>query len=706
MSGFERLHPHLRHALVHDLGWRSLRPVQEMAVDAVLDGCNSVVLAPTAGGKTEAAVFPVLSRILTEGLAPVSALYLCPIRALLNNQEERLRKYARMVGLDVFKWHGDVSDSRKSQFRAAPTHLLMTTPESLEVMLMSARTDARALFAGLSAVIIDEVHAFAGDDRGAHLASLLERLVVFCERDVQRIGLSATVGNPETIGRWLQGSSTRPFRLVDPPRVKADRDLTVESCTDIGEAAAGIRRIARGRKSLVFVDSRAKAERVAHALGHSGVEVFIHHSSVSRADRALAEEQFARGSNTAIVCTSTMELGIDIGDLDQVIQVDAPGSVASFLQRIGRTGRRVDTKARCAFFCLSDESLLQSVALLRLAESGWVEDVRPAARAMHVLAHQMLALTLQEGGVSRHRVRPWLQTAYPFTEVSDADLKNLVDTMVARDVLHESDARLSLGRRGEALYGRKNFFELYAVFTAPPVLRVVHGKDEVGYVQAMFVSMHDAAQGPLCFRLAGRAWTQVGVDWAKGVLLVKPAEHGRVPSWLGTPGGLSYDLCQAMLDVLVREGDEGRWLTPGGTVALTGLRQGYDGLLEGGASTLEGGSDGVQWHTFAGAAVNRLLAAALRGFTQQHWVAGNLSLRCRDVDLGHARAMVARLPGVDWDATAHTTVGAMASGMVSKFQPCLPAEAEQRLLAERLLDVDATRRFVGGVPVRVVGGGQ
>src|SRR5512138_852451 len=149
MAGIERLHPHLQHAIVHDLGWRALRPVQDLTIDAVLDGCNSVVLAPTAGGKTEAAMFPLLSRILAENINPVAALYVCPIRALLNNQEERLQAYARMVGLDVFKWHGDVSDSRKQKFRESPSHLLMTTPESLEVMMISARNDARALFANL-----------------------------------------------------------------------------------------------------------------------------------------------------------------------------------------------------------------------------------------------------------------------------------------------------------------------------------------------------------------------------------------------------------------------------------------------------------------------------------------------------------------------------------------------------------------------------
>jgi ATP-dependent Lhr-like helicase len=166
VAGLERLHPHLQHAISHDLGWRSLRPVQELTIKAVLDGCNTVVLAPTAGGKTEAAMFPLLSRILSEEIGPVAILYVCPIRALLNNQEERLKSYARMVGLEVFKWHGDVSDSKKQGFRASPAHVLMITPESLEVMMISARTDAPTLFRNLSAVVIDEVHAFAGDDRG------------------------------------------------------------------------------------------------------------------------------------------------------------------------------------------------------------------------------------------------------------------------------------------------------------------------------------------------------------------------------------------------------------------------------------------------------------------------------------------------------------------------------------------------------------
>lgn len=694
-----RLHPHVQHAVVNDLGWRDLRPVQSMTIDAVLDGANAVVLAPTAGGKTEAAIFPVLSQILTEHRTPVSVLYVCPTKALLNNQEDRLRQYARMVGLDVFKWHGDVSASVKARFRREPAHILLTTPESIEVMLISAKTDARALFAGLGTVIIDEVHAFAGDDRGAHLVSILERLSEFCDRDIQRIGLSATVGNPRVIGQWLQGSSHRPFRLVDPPRPPITRDLCIDVADDLTGAARGIALLASGRKSLVFVESRSRAEKVAEALGGSGVEVFIHHSSVSRTDRALAEERFSHGSNTAIVATSTMELGIDVGDLDQVFQVDAPSSVASFLQRMGRTGRRSGTRSNCTFFCLTSESLLQAVALLRLAQDGWVEDVAPAEGAMHVLAHQILALTLQEGGISRHRVLPRLSEAWPFASIRESHLRQLVDTMVEREILYEADGLLSLGQRGERLYGRKNFFELYAVFSSPPMLRVQNRQDEVGYVSALFVQGHDNQHGPLCFRLGGRAWQAVRIDWGKSTLEVRPADRGQVPSWLGMSGVLPYALCQVMMKALIEPGPEAAWLTPIAARTLAELRLGYEGLLDEGTAPLEDHGDNVLWHTFAGGGINRLLAAGLESLTGDNWVAGNLTLKSKAAGIVKVRDAIRHLRELDWEALATSRAHELARGRISKFQPCLPQHTEDRLLAERLLDLPGALRFLGTIRV-------
>jgi ATP-dependent Lhr-like helicase len=320
---------------------------------------------------------------------------------------------------------------------------------------------------------------------------------------------------------------------------------------------------------------------------------------------------------------------------------------------------------------------------------------------MHVLAHQVMALILQEGGISRHRMLPWVEAAYPFSSVRVERFQELVDTMVERGILYEADGLLSLGQRGEKLYGRKNFFELYAVFTAPPIMRVQHGKEDVGHIQALFVSMHDKNAGPLCFRLAGRAWEVGQVDWSKGVLHVKPAEHGRVPSWLGQPGTLSTELCQSMRDVLLQEGLEDGWLTRTAALELKELRGSYADVLEDGNAPLEDQSDGVTWHTFAGGAVNRLLAAGLEAKCGKRWIAGNLSLHCKDLPMTGARDAVRQLPALEWERVAATAARAMARGLISKFQPCLPQDAEDRLLAERLLDLAGTLRFLGAA---VIGG--
>jgi ATP-dependent Lhr-like helicase len=261
-------------------------------------------------------------------------------------------------------------------------------------------------------------------------------------------------------------------------------------------------------------------------------------------------------------------------------------------------------------------------------------------------------------------------------------------------ILHRAKINGLLGPRGERLYGKRNFFELYAVFTAPPVLRVLHGRDEVGTVQSYFVSMHDREKGPLCFRLSGRSWEVAHVDWGKGVVKVSPAKGGRAPSWIGMPGVLSTTLCMAMQEVLLHPGPEASWLSEAAARTLEELRQGYDGLLAEGTAPMEDDGETIRWHTFAGGAVNRLLAAGLELLTGKRWIAGNLSIHCKGADLTEATEAARSLPGLEWEKVASVAAHAMARGMVSKFQPCLPEDAEDRLLAEKLLDIGGTLRFL------------
>lgn len=262
--------------------------------------------------------------------------------------------------------------------------MLLTTPESLESMLVSVNVDHRQFFAGLRAVVVDEVHAFAGDDRGWHLLAVLERLTHLLGRPLQRIGLSATVGNPGELLTWLQGSGAgeRPAHVVAPgppgqAQVVPPGEVQLDYVGSVSNAAKVISALHRGEKRLVFCDSKQLVEELGHALGGLGITVFLSHASLSADERRRSEEAFAEARDCVIIATSTLELGIDVGDLDRVIQINAPFSVASFLQRIGRTGRRAGSVRNCLFLALDEGSLLRAAALLLLWGRGWVEPVTP-----------------------------------------------------------------------------------------------------------------------------------------------------------------------------------------------------------------------------------------------------------------------------------------------------------------------------------------
>jgi len=216
VNAFDRLHPALQHHIVNSLGWRDLREVQSLSIEAFFTGANLVILAPTAGGKTESAFFPVISQMLEESWTGISILYVSPIKALLNNQEERLDKYMRLVGRRAALWHGDTPQGERKQIIAEQPDCLLTTPESLEVLLVSQKVDHHQFFSNVRVVVIDELHAFSGDDRGWHLLSVFSRIGRIAGRDIQRIGLSATVGNPKEMLEWLSSGSERLQQVVCP----------------------------------------------------------------------------------------------------------------------------------------------------------------------------------------------------------------------------------------------------------------------------------------------------------------------------------------------------------------------------------------------------------------------------------------------------------------------------------------------------------
>ena len=693
MEAFDRLSSALQYQVVNGLGWTGLRPVQEQSILAILDGANCVILAPTAGGKTEAALLPLLSRMETKDHEAVSVLYVAPIRALLNNQESRLRALTGLVGRSAGKWHGDVGLSARKRMRRARPDVLAITPESLEAMFLSTRVPPEHMLGHVRAIVIDEVHAFASDDRGSHLVSLIERITRLSGHDIQRIGLSATVGDPDDIVAWLSGSSLRPTRVVDPGGAKRERKLVLDHVGNIENAALLIDRMYPGTRRLVFVDSRRGVEKLGHTLAQRSVDVYLSHSSLALSERSAAEAAFTVGSNCVIVATSALELGLDVGDLDHVIQIDAPSTVSSFLQRMGRTGRRAGTTANCTFLCIEEAAVLQAAGLLELLDGGYVEPAAASRWAPHVLAQQLIALAMQERGVPSLEWRDRLEGCAAFGDVGPAAQQAVAKHMLAEGILTEIDHRLVLGDKGRKLYGAKNFLELYAVFSTPRVLRVMNGAQEIGMVDAFFLQDEDRRSA--AFVLAGRPWRILYVNWKGATCEVEPAEHGAYPRWYGRPKLLSRALCQAMRRILV--GDELRtgW-SKRAAAAIQQLREEHVFLHDEPAPLTDEADGSIKWWTFAGGRGNRLLAAALQDKLGDKVTAGNEAIR---LSAGAAQSQVAvrkairelaEGPGLTWaDAARWTDVGANAR--VSKFQPCLPEATERELVARELMSVaDAT----------------
>ncbi|MGF6858483.1 DEAD/DEAH box helicase [Paraburkholderia sp. CI3] len=606
MTAFERLHPAVQYHVVNSLGWSTLRPTQLQAIDPVHSGRHCLLLAPTAGGKTEAAIIPVLSRMTAEAWRGLSVLYVCPIKALLNNLEPRLARYASLLGRTVEVWHGDVADSRKRRLLREPPDILLTTPESLEGMLISPRLERQSWFGNVQTVIADELHAIAADDRGWHLRSVLARIDKYTPQPIQRIGLSATVSNPEDILAWFAPTGDRS--VVGSSTVSTDADVTIDAVGNLENAAMVVSRMYRGEKRLVFCDSRSSAEKLGASLNRLGVRTFVSHASLSASERRHAEAAFAEERDCVIVATSTLELGIDVGDLDRVIQIDSPASVGSFLQRMGRSGRRAGTRRSCLFLTTSEQGLLTALGVCQLWSMGWVEAAIPPPEPWNVVAQQMLLLTLELGQVPMRSLRDALLRSFP--ELTLVDIERLIDGLAAGQYLFvDPDDVVQIGPAAERAFGAGHYRDLMATFSGPELLSARHGSTELGFLDP---SVFAAQEGPHFVLLSGRSWKVKEIDWKKRVVWLEPAKEGGKARWTGGGREFGAELAQAIRVVLENGGIDHATLSKRATAALDDLRNATPATA-GTVQTLAAAR--FKLWTFAGTVANRtrMLREAARG---------------------------------------------------------------------------------------------
>lgn len=708
MSALSLLSPRLRHAVIDTLRWDGLRPVQEASIPPVLAGENVVILAPTAGGKTEAAFLPALDLMLREGQRGVGLLYVSPLVALLNNQEARAETLARLVGMQAMKWHGGVGQAARRRFLDDPAEVLLTTPESLEAMLIGRNVPVSALFSQLRIIVIDEVHAFAGSDRGAHLNAVLERIAAYSLHDVQRIGLSATVLNPADIGRWMKGRSTRRGRVVRPDILSRNREAQVLAFTD-HEMTQGhpfdllLAQVSHG-KSLIFVDSRVEAELIASRLHTSGSLEFVgtYHSAISLEARTQAEDAMNGDDyrHVCLACTSAMELGIDIGDLDRVLQWGTPGTVSSLLQRWGRTGRREGRPQQTTVYARNSWDMLTALAELSLAEEGWSEPVHPPRRAFHILFQQILNHVLQSGGLATSVLWPRLQGVSAFQGIDREEYDLLIRHMISTGLLSLVAGVLVLGDRAEKQLGAKRFQALITSFDTPEVytVRDVANHFEVGQLESWFVdelrqAMEEQEQPVIL--LTGRAWRVLRIHDGSAALDVQVDTSGQPPKWqTGLPRLMDQRLAWRHRELLTAQ-HQPPWLNEVGQAQLDALRCEHT-FLQGRSLPFRHTGQHVVLYTYAGTRINKTLELLL-GTVLQRVSSDNFTVHgvlSPELDLERVfRLLLAAAAGIP-PAHRYELTRNLKPLRLSKYQPYLPPEFAHAIVAEHLLDFEGLEAFL------------
>lgn len=569
---------------IYTHGWTELRPVQIEACRVIFEtDAHLLIAAGTASGKTEAAFLPVVTLLYEQPPTTIGALYIGPIKALINDQFERLNDLLKEAEIPVCSWHGDVSRSRKEIFLKDPRGILQITPESLESLLINKpETELVRLFRDLRFVVIDEIHAFMGTERGCQILCQLARLSKFTQTPPRRIGLSATLGDYSSAEEWLRSQTDRQVMTPDieggqrkvhlalehfyVSQDSADEETDSIKNSPISSHYHYIFKHTQSRKCLIFANNRAETEsvitnlrQIASAEGLPDI-YHVHHGSISSKLREAAEEAMREPNLPAVTAaTVTLEMGIDIGQLERVIQLDAPVSVSSFLQRLGRTGRRGDL-ADMRFVCteptlFGEETLpeqipwqlLQCIAIIQLyLEERWIEPIRPVQYPLSLLYHQTMSMLAGKEELSPAELAAQVLTLPTFTAISQEDFRQLLRYWIDLDHLQLTEqCNLIIGVTGEKIV---RSFQFYAVFADIQEYTV---RDESMEIGSIFIPPTVGNR----FMLAGRTWEVLDIEPKAKTLWVKQVEGTATISWRSrsTGGNVHTKILQRMRRVLFED---------------------------------------------------------------------------------------------------------------------------------------------------------
>ena len=541
-----------------ELGFSHPTLPQVLAIPHVLAGENLLLIAPTGSGKTEAVLLPVFSKFIQhidkEG---ISIVYITPLRALNRDLLKRLSFWAVRLGIAVEVRHGDTELKLRRKQAVSPPHMLVTTPETLQAILPGTRMKEH--LSHVKCVVIDEVHELASSKRGTQLTVALERLREVVGKDFQRIGLSATVGNPSQVAQFIAGANrnikivqallSKGYRYTVENPAPADADYELAGKLGMSpEASARIRRLAtlidNHKSTLIFVNSRTVAEMLGHRFTQLGrSDVAVHHGSLSKEERVQIEDDFKAGVLKAIICTSTLELGIDIGTVDLVVQYLSPRQVGSLIQRVGRSGHRLDMLSEGVIITAFPDDSLEALAAVRNAYKEKVEPVLIHENALDVLAHQVAGILMDRGSITINELLAILRRAYPYRKLDKETLMEIVHFLASLNQLKfdEEEGVLRRTRKTRDYYYRN--LSMIPDERRYPIINVLSDR-RIGTLGDEFMALR--ARIGLNIIVRGKVWRIVQIEEETGTVYVVPSEDpfAAIPGWNGEMLPVPFNLAQ------------------------------------------------------------------------------------------------------------------------------------------------------------------
>jgi ATP-dependent Lhr-like helicase len=542
---------------IRDKGWEQLRPIQTAAIAKIIASNDNFILASrTASGKTEAAFLPILSKVNFSN-SGIQVIYISPLIALINDQFYRIEELCKNLDVTVTKWHGEANKTLKDRLIKQPNGIILITPESLEAMFINKPFNIKLLFSDLKYVVIDEIHSFIGTDRGIQLKSILSRLQRINSKSFSIVGLSATIGDYDE-AKKITGDELKTRVLLDRTAKEINalfryfknknEELPLELLKDLYIET-------KDNKVLIFPNSRGRAEEVAVKLrkisdrvkGHPNY--FSHHSSVDREIREYVE-YFAKNNNRqnfCISCTSTLELGIDIGTVDEVVQIDATHGIASLIQRVGRSGRKEGESSNLYLYATNEWSLLQSIACWLLYKEGFIEPPQKNEKPYDILVHQALSITKGHSGIRLTELTNQLKENAAFKQIELSEIGEILEHLIKIDFLEKLQHEAIIGVEGEKVVNSREF---YSVFKTEENFKVVNAGNTIGEIPFSPQIIEDEN-----ILLSAKIWKIKFVDHKAKKIEVIPTKDGKKPMFFGGGATIHQRIREKMFEVLYAKTD-------------------------------------------------------------------------------------------------------------------------------------------------------